>query len=153
MLPHDFRRPEPAQRRVLEVGVACQAREAQPVQNGDAVAGRDRAIVQVLLADEQVGRVFGRHEVASDGVLEAVPHPSVQVERGLEDGDLERGLIELDQAPHHERVVVQHSVDAGLSVAVAVQQIAALVAHRVKDERRGLEGGGRVIGSAKRPTR
>ena len=74
----------------------------------------------------------------------------MEIEGGPEVGLVERRLIEFEEAPNQKRVVVEEAVDARLAVAVAVEEVARLGAHRVEEEASCLGGGFGVVVAAKR---
>jgi hypothetical protein len=120
---------------VLPLGPAGEAGQPGEDVGGDAVGRGGGPVVVLLLADEQGSPSSGemkRPPAASS--QKCASRASVSGNGLAEPARVEGGLVELEEAPREEGVVLGQTRAAGLPGAVAVQQAAALVAQVLEEE-------------------
>src|SRR5216684_6674205 len=120
-------RAQDLQGTLAELLVSSELCEAQQVERGDRIAGRNHAVVGGLLAREQALLALRREEVAASGIAEARIERALQRDRFRQPARLGGRLVEIDEALRERRVVVEEAVLLRLAVLpTALELLASL---------------------------
>ena len=127
---------------LVVVGIRCDMADPQEVVHRHRVARGRGTVVDLLGSDQQLLAIVGCEEKAPTRIIrESLHHRPVQRQCGGEVPVLEGGLVELQQTPHKESVVVEVPRGRRRPLAVAVGQATVPVEQRGEDEVRGTTGG------------
>ena len=123
------------------VGAARKPREPDEVEQCGGIAAGHGAVVELFLPRDKRLGVVGREEERAGGVVvKVLDHFVGEAHRLAKPARVEGGLVQLDEAPHEEGVVVEVSADGDVAVPVSVHQAAVIVSHRVEQKRGGANG-------------
>ena len=140
------REPEDADRQLLELGVAVDAREAEEHEGRHRVPGGGRMVVELLAARHEpvaLGRVDV--EAAAVGIGEELDEQPGQPTRLLEPAQVPGRPRQLDEAVGDVCVVLEVARNPGVAGPVGTKQPAALVRERAEQELGDLDGGVDVV--------